>query len=103
MSQKKELLTQLISAYDSELTAKESTSDDTEIERRSDIRIFIQQLRVMLAGEATDVELHVPVQDEAIARGHKRARPATKGWINLYNLELQGIVFLYAWDASSLF
>ncbi len=98
---KVELLNELILAYSTDLATMMTASKDNESERKIDIIIFIQQLRVMLAGEATDVDVEVSAStvtdiDESSARHQKRARFAVKGPIGVWKLERRGTIFLYA-------
>jgi hypothetical protein len=94
---KEALLTQLISEYSNDLAALQG---DAESERINEIKIFIQQLRVMLAGEAIDVQIPDPdITDsfESFTRVKKRARSEAKGSIGVFKIEREGNFDAWMW------
>ncbi len=87
------MLKDLISAYSKELDTPQT---DAESERGNEIKIFIQQLRFMLAGEAPEVEVtetSVTDSDACSMQIQKRARPAEKTSIIACVPEGQGTIF----------
>ena len=91
---KGELLRKLILEYSNDLA---TVHHDAESERKNDIKRFIQQLRVMLAGEAIDAEVPASVitdSDERLARNQKRARSGAKGSIGVWKPDREG-TFVY--------